>query len=134
MPNAWPSRESRKRLTRSMSSATAMPARSPNAGESRRNACCTNRSADPHAALLAHELLDVIRPAGAASGRSARFPSAERIDAGPRAGRRARTPVRVRHAGLDAVEELLDLAVVLREDAGGQPVFRSVREIDRLVE
>ena len=38
------------------------------------------------------------------------------------------------HAGLDAVEELLDLAVVLREDAGRQAVLGPVGQLDRFVE
>ena len=53
---------------------------------------------------------------------------------GPRAGRRARTTIRVGHAGLDAVEELLDLLLVLAEDAGGQAVLGSIRELQRLIE
>src|SRR5439155_4770132 len=88
----------------------------------------------PDPALLAHELLHVVRAAGAATGGAARLPAAERVDAGPRAGRRAGAAIGVGDAGLDAVEELFDLALVLGEDAGGEPVLRAVGEIDRFVE
>src|SRR3954447_16787228 len=47
------------------------------------------------AALLAHELLHVIRTARPAAGGPAGLPAAERVDAGPRAGRRARAAVDV---------------------------------------
>src|SRR5207247_4275933 len=80
--------------------------------------------ADP--ALLAHELLHVVRTPRAAARRAARFPAAERIDAGPRAGRCAGPAVRVEHAGLHLIEELLDLLVVLLENPGRQAVFRAV--------
>src|SRR5436190_23378830 len=87
-----------------------------------------------HAALLAHELLDVIRPACAPSGGAARLPPAERVDPGPCARRGARATVGVRHPRLDAIEELLDLPIVLREDAGSEPVLGAVGERNRLVE
>src|SRR5579871_3572367 len=44
-------------------------------------------ASDPYPRLLAHELLNIIRTAGAAARRPARLPAAERVDARPRAGR-----------------------------------------------
>ena len=77
---------------------------------------------DPGAALLAQELLDVVRPKTALAGAAARFPAAERLAARPRAGSRAAAPVRVNDAGFDAIEELVDLALVFAEDAGSQAI------------
>src|SRR6478735_9414826 len=91
-------------------------------------------SANSDPALLPHELLDVIRSTGPAPRRAAGLPPAERVDPGPRAGRRAGAAIGIGDARLDPVEELLDLAVVLREDARGQSVFRAVGERDGLVE
>jgi hypothetical protein len=83
--------------------------------------------ADDRAALLAHELLDVIRPETALAGRPAALPAAERLDAGPRAGRRAGAAVDVDDARLDLVQEPGDLVLVAAEDPGGQPVVDGVR-------
>src|SRR5437899_658423 len=80
----------------------------------------TERLSNPHAALLAHELLDVVRPAGATAGRAARLPAAKRVDAGPRAGRRPGAAVRIGDARLDSIEELLNLAIVFGENPGRQ--------------
>src|SRR5206468_11280199 len=88
----------------------------------------------PDPALLAHELLNVVRTACAPSCGSAGFPAAERIDAWPGAGRGAGAAVGVGDARLDPIEEVLDLAVVLGEDARRAPVFRAVRKIDCLVQ
>src|SRR5262245_14156096 len=91
-------------------------------------------SPDTDAALLPHELLNVVRPAGTAASRSAGLPAAEGIDSGPGARRGAGLPVRVGDAGLDAIEEPLDLAIVLRKNARGQSVLRVVGQIDRGLE
>src|SRR3954447_21881369 len=69
--------------------------------------------ADSHARLFPHELLDVIRPAGAAARGAAGFPATERVDAGPRARRGAGPAIHVGDACLDAVEKSLNLAIVL---------------------
>src|SRR5206468_11066388 len=53
---------------------------------------------------------------------------------GPCAGGRTRPAVHVQHAGLDLVEEALDLSRILGVHARGQPVDRVVREPQRLVE
>ena len=91
-------------------------------------------SVDDRVALLAHELRDVVHRQPGLAGRAAPLPATERLDARPRAGRRAGAAVDVQDAGLDAVEELLDLGLVLAVDAGRQPVDRVVGERDRLVE
>lgn len=51
------------------------------------------------AALLAHELLHIIRAAGAFAGAPTPLPAAERVHAGPRAGRGAAAAIRVGDAG-----------------------------------
>src|SRR6185436_7531634 len=91
-------------------------------------------AADERPALLAHELGDIVRSARGLSGRAAPLPAAERVDAGPCAGGGAGAAVDVDDARLDAVQELLDLLVVGREQPGGQAVVAAVREIERLVE
>ena len=85
-------------------------------------------------ALLAQELGHVVHREAGLAGRARALPAAERLDARPGAGRRAGPPVDVQDAGLDPVEELLDLGRVLAVDPGGQPVDAVVREPDRLVE
>ena len=92
------------------------------------------RLVDDGVALLAQELRDVVHRQPGLAGRAAALPAAERLDARPRAGRRAGPPVDVEHARLDPVEELLDLGRVLAVDAGRQPVDRVVGERQRLVE
>src|SRR5438093_5703494 len=89
--------------------------------------------ANANPALLAHELLNVIRAPGAAPGRTARLPSAERVDSRPCARRRASPAVGIGDPGLNPVEELVYLAVVLGEDASGQAVLRPVGQLDRFV-
>src|SRR5436309_10053250 len=64
-------------------------------------------SADQRAALLAHELGDVIRAAARLARGTAPLPASEGIDPGPGAGGGAGAPVDVHHARLDAVEEPL---------------------------
>jgi hypothetical protein len=76
---------------------------------------------DDGAALLAHELLDVVEPEAALPGRAAALPAAERLDPRPRPGRRARAPVDVDDAGFDLVEEPGDLVVVAAEDPPVSP-------------
>src|SRR5204862_5793902 len=95
---------------------------------------CQASLSNPHPALFPHELLDVVRAAGPASRRAAGLPPAERIDPGPRPCRRAGASVHVGDARLDAIEELLNLAVVFGEDAGCQPVLGTVGEIDGFVD
>src|SRR4029077_5095377 len=62
-------------------------------------------SVDDGLALLAHELLDVVEAAAGLARRGRALPAAERLDARPRAGRRAGAAVHVDDAGLDLVEE-----------------------------
>src|SRR5262249_37805682 len=69
-------------------------------------------SSNAYPRLLAHELLHVVGAACAPAGGSAGLPSAERIDAGPRAGRGTGAPVHIGDASLDAIEEPRDLALV----------------------
>src|SRR5713101_1402400 len=73
-------------------------------------------SPNPHAALLAHELLDIVWTAGAPPGGTTRLPPAKGIDVRPGAGRGAGAPVGVGDPGLDPIEELRDLAFVLRKN------------------
>src|SRR4029079_15407475 len=70
--------------------------------------------------LLAHELCYVVHGESYFAGRAAALPAAECLDARPRAGRRTGSSVDVEHACLDPVHELLDLALVLAVDAGGE--------------
>src|SRR5262245_7579276 len=79
-------------------------------------------------ALLAQELLHVIRPERALAAGAAGLPAAEGLDAGPGAGRGAGRAVGVGHAGLYVIEEVLQLLGVPAEYAGGQPVFRLIAE------
>ena len=89
---------------------------------------------DDGVALLAQELGDVVHRQAGLAGRAAPLPATERLDARPRAGRRAGAAVDVQDAGLDAVEEALDLGRVLAVDAGRQAVDGVVGERQRLVE
>src|SRR5205814_6561450 len=89
---------------------------------------------NPHAALLAHELLDIVGTAGSASCRSACFPPAKGIDTRPGAGGGAGAPVSIRDARFNPIEKLRDLTFVLGKNSGRQPVFRSVGQVDRLFE
>src|SRR6185312_282193 len=66
------------------------------------------------AALLAHELRDVVGAAAALARGARALPAAEGLHAGPGARRRARGPVRVADPGLDLIEELLDLFLLRR--------------------
>src|SRR5207237_10652244 len=92
------------------------------------------RLPDWNPALLAHELLHVIRPTGSAAGGAARFPSTERVDPGPRARRRSGAAVRIGDAGLYPIEELPQLVLVFRVDARCEAVLGAVRELDSFVE
>ena len=85
-------------------------------------------SVDDGVALLPQELGDVVHRQAGLAGRAGALPAAERLDARPRAGGRAGAPVDVQDAGLDLVEEALDLGLVLGVDAGGQAVDVVVRE------
>src|SRR5688500_16367654 len=97
---------------------TSPPSRCPAATSSprRRPTRCTRpwrrSSAHHRPALLAHELRQVVVPERALARRAARLPAAERLRARPRAGGSTRAPVDVDDAGLDAVEERVDLALV----------------------
>src|SRR6185295_14021998 len=91
-------------------------------------------AADERPALLAHELGDIVRSARGLARRAAPLPAAERVDAGPGAGGGAGTAVDVHHPRLDAIEELLDLLVVGREQPGGETVVAAVRQVERIVE
>src|SRR5215217_8020951 len=89
---------------------------------------------DDGAALLAHELGNVVRSAAAFAARAAPFPAAERLRTGPRARGRARALVGVADAGFDLVEEARDLSLVAGEDASREPILRGIRLGDGLVE
>ena len=86
-------------------------------------------SVDDGVALLPQELGDVVHRQAGLAGRAGALPAAERLDARPRARRRAGAPVDVQHARLDLVEEALDLGRVVRVDAGGQAVDVVVGEL-----
>src|SRR5580692_10771228 len=90
----------------------------------------------PHhrATLLAHELGQVVGAETALASRAARLPAAEGLRAWPGAGGRAGATVDVEDAGLDRVQEVLDLAAVLAEDAGGEAVVGGVRLLDRVLQ
>ena len=75
-------------------------------------------SDDDRAGLLAEVLLQVVRAAAGLAGGAGALPAAERLHAGPGAGRGAGRPVDVHDAGLDAVEEAVDLGSVGREQTG----------------
>src|SRR5437867_13056449 len=75
--------------------------------------------ADERAALLTHELRDVVRPARRLPGRAAPLPAAEGIDAGPGAGGGPGAAVDVDHARFDSIKELLDFARIAAEQACG---------------
>src|SRR6266849_5380258 len=89
---------------------------------------------DQRAALLPHELGDVVGAAGGLARRTAPLPASEGVDPRPGAGRGAGAPVDVDDARLDPIEELLDLRLVPAEQTGGETVLGPVREIDRLIE
>ncbi len=86
------------------------------------------------AALLAHELRHVPAAEPALARRARALPAAEGLEAGPGAGRRAAGAVGIEDAGLDGVEEAVELGLVLRVDAGGQAERAAVGVRDRLVE
>ncbi len=89
---------------------------------------CTGRLVDDGVGLLAQELGDVVHREPGLAGRAAALPATEGLDARPGAGRGAGPSVDVQDAGVDLVEEALDLALVLAVDAGRQPVDRVVGE------
>src|SRR5438552_1275767 len=89
---------------------------------------------DQRAALLAHELGDVVGSTARLAGRSAPLPAAERVDSGPRPGGGSGTAVDVHHSRLDAIEEPPDLPVVAAEQTGGETVLGAIGEIERLVQ
>src|SRR5690606_12027582 len=68
--------------------------------------------ADDRLGLLAEELLDVVRAEAALAGRAGALPAAEALDARPGTGRGARAAVHVHDAGLDGVQEPIDLVLV----------------------
>src|SRR5262245_5211928 len=85
-----------------------------------------------HAALFPHELLDVVGPAAAASGRAAGFPARKRVDPRPCSRRRARAAVDVHDAGVHVGEEAFDLVLVLGEESRRQAVIGAVGQLDGL--
>src|SRR5262249_2546119 len=87
-----------------------------------------------HAALFPHELLDVVGPAAAASGRAAGFPARKRVDPRPCSRRRARAAVYVHDAGVHMGEEAFDRVLVLGEESRRQAVIGAVGQLDGLVE
>src|SRR3954447_11805688 len=84
--------------------------------------CCVMVSGHHRLGLLAQELGQIVQAAAGLAGAAGALPPSEGLYAGPRARRRACAPVDVDDAGLDAVEEALDLRVVLGEEARGQAV------------
>ena len=64
-------------------------------------AACATPPSRRRVALLAHELRHVVHRQAGLAGRAAALPATERLDARPRAGRRAGAAVHVQHAGLD---------------------------------
>src|SRR4029079_16570930 len=85
-------------------------------------------------ALLAQIAEQCVVTADVLARRAAALPAAERLHAGPRAGRRARGAVDVDDARLDAVVEGVDLRLLAREQARGQPELRVVRARERVVQ
>src|SRR3989442_7557807 len=81
----------------------------------------SSRLLDDGPALLPHELRDVIRSAPALAARPRSLPSRERLRTRPGTRGGARALVRVAHAGLDRIEETLDLFGLGREDPRGEP-------------
>src|SRR5918994_4205243 len=84
-------------------------------------------------ALLAQKLLNVIRPETAFAGTAAPLPPTEGLAAGPGTGRCPALAIGVDHSGDDAVEESLDLATVLGENTGSEPILRIIRELKCLI-
>src|SRR5688572_11180627 len=91
-------------------------------------------SAHDRAALLAHELLHVVEPARGLARRAARLPTPEGLEPRPGAGGGPRPAVDVEDAGLDPLQERVDLVGLAAEEPGGQTVLRAVGERYRFVE
>src|SRR6266550_3509904 len=72
---------------------------------------------NPHPALLAHELLDVVRTTGTASCRPTGFPAAKGIDTRPGARCRSGAAISICDSGLNSIEEVGDFAFVLRKNS-----------------
>src|SRR5213080_3585529 len=68
---------------------------------------------DDRLALLVQVLLHVVQATPGLPRGAGALPAAERLHAGPGPGRRAGLAVHVDHPGLDVVEELVDLRLVL---------------------
>src|SRR5207247_10593185 len=94
----------------------------------------SSRLLDHGPALPPQELRDIVRPAPTLARRARSLPAGERLRPGPGARGGAGTLVHVAHAGLDLVEEALDLLGLLREDARREAVVRLVGLRDRLIE
>ena len=77
----------------------------------------SRQSVDDGVALLAQELGNVVHRQARLAGRAGALPAAERLDARPRTGRRAGSAVDVQDPCLRLVEEALDLALVLADEA-----------------
>src|SRR5438105_2870797 len=71
--------------------------------------------------LLAHELLHVVGAKAVLAGAPRPLPATERLNPGPRPGRRAGPTIDVDHACLDPVQEAANLSVVAAEDARSEP-------------
>src|SRR5438309_12100775 len=89
---------------------------------------------DDGLALLAHELLDVVKATARLARRGRALPATERLDTRPRPGGRSGAPVDVDDARLDLVEEAVDLGAVLRIETGGQPQDRVVGQAQRFID
>src|SRR5439155_13394338 len=94
----------------------------------------SSRLLDHGPALLPQELRDIVRPAPTLARRARSLPAGGRLRPGPCARGGAGTLVHVAHAGLDLVEEALDLLGLLREDARREAIVRFVGLRDRLIE
>src|SRR5215212_3100947 len=85
-------------------------------------------------ALLAHELLHVVRPQTAFPGAAGGFPASKRLASGPGPGSRAALAIRIHDTGFDAVEECSDLFPILAKDTRSQTVVGGICLLDRLVD
>src|SRR5262245_23437215 len=97
------------------------------------NPCCRSWL-DHRAALLAHELRDVVRSASPFAARARALPAGEWLRARPGAGRCPGALVDVAHPRFHFVEEARDLRFAARENPRREPVVPLVRLRDGLVE
>src|SRR5436190_17675539 len=128
----WPSRTWRAMASRSERNSTLTKSPALVGGDERKAASLESgkpgpRSRHQRARLLAQVMREVIERGDRVSRGPGALPAAERLVARPRARGRALRPVRVGHAGLDALEEPCRL-VLAAVEAGGEAERRGVRE------